>query len=75
MSLEKETAVSLAQQLAKQFATRADEADIKGELPQADVDDLKSSGYLGLSIPKEFGGYGLSLRDAVPNRWSIKAKA
>lgn len=65
MSLEKETAVSLAQQLAADFATRADEADTEGKLPQADVDALKSSGYLGLTIPKEFGGYGASLREAV----------
>ena len=65
MSSKQETAVSLAKQLAQDFATRADEADKAGTLPQADVDALKSSGYLGLTIPKEFGGYGLSLRDAV----------
>lgn len=65
MSSERETAVSLAQQLSQEFATRADAADKAGKLPQADVDALKSSGYLGLTIPKEFGGYGLSLRDAV----------
>ena len=65
MDYEKDTAVSLAEQLAKEFATRADEADKKGELPRADVEALKSSGYLGLTIPQEFGGYGASLREAV----------
>lgn len=60
-----ETAVILATTLAKQFATRADEADIAGALPAEDVAALKVSGYLGISVPREFGGYGLSLRDCV----------
>ncbi len=60
-----ETAVSLATTLAQQFASRADEADKAGVLPTEDVAALKESGYLGISIPREFGGYGLSLRDCV----------
>ncbi|MCL4265721.1 MAG: acyl-CoA/acyl-ACP dehydrogenase [Anaerolineae bacterium] len=60
-----QTAVTLAQQLAAEFAARAGEADRLGTLPQADVDSLKSSGYLGLSVPVEFGGMGLPLVDCV----------
>lgn len=60
-----ETAVSLATTLAEQFANRADEADREGVLPAEDVAALKESGYLGISVPREFGGYGLSLRDCV----------
>lgn len=59
------TAVSLAATLAEQFAARADEADREGVLPAEDVAALKESGYLGISVPREFGGYGLSLRDCV----------
>ena len=59
------TAVSLATSLAQQFATRADEADREGVLPAEDVAALKASGYLGISVPREFGGYGLSLRDCM----------
>ncbi len=59
------TAVSLATSLAQQFASRADEADRDGVLPAEDVTALKESGYLGISVPREFGGYGLSLRDCV----------
>lgn len=59
------TAVTTAKQLANEFATRADEADKAGALPQADVDALKRSGYLGLSIPRKYGGMGLSLYDCV----------
>jgi alkylation response protein AidB-like acyl-CoA dehydrogenase len=59
------TAVSLAKQLAVTFSTRADEADKNGALPAADVDQLRETGYLGISVPVEYGGQGLSLRDCV----------
>lgn len=59
------TAVDLAKQLAAQFASRADEADKQGALPAADVETLKASGYLGLSVPQAYGGQGLSLYDCV----------
>ncbi|MCA9925181.1 MAG: acyl-CoA/acyl-ACP dehydrogenase, partial [Anaerolineales bacterium] len=59
------TAVSLAKELSASIATRADAADEAGALPAEDVALLRESGYLGISVPKEFGGYGLSLRDCV----------
>ncbi len=55
----------LAHQLAGEFAARADEADRQGKLPAEDVQSLKDSGYLTISIPQEYGGYGLSLRDCL----------
>ncbi|VAW40302.1 hypothetical protein MNBD_CHLOROFLEXI01-1082, partial [hydrothermal vent metagenome] len=58
-------AVIIAKQLAAAFATRADEADKVGELPSEDVAALRSSGYLGISVDKAFGGLGLSLRDCI----------
>lgn len=51
--------------LAADVATRADEADRHACLPVADVSALKSSGFLQISVPKQFGGLGLSLRDCV----------
>jgi alkylation response protein AidB-like acyl-CoA dehydrogenase len=63
--MNKQTAVSLAQQLAADFATRADAADKQGALPAADVAALRQSGYLALSVPREFGGHGLSLAACV----------
>lgn len=59
------TAVTLAKQLAVAFSARADEADRLGALPPADVAALKESGYLGLSVPQEYGGLGLPLYDCV----------
>ena len=59
------TAVTLAGELAADFATRAANADKSGCLPGEDVAALQESGYLGLSIPLEFGGAGLSLHDCL----------
>jgi alkylation response protein AidB-like acyl-CoA dehydrogenase len=59
------TAVTIATTLAEQFASRADKADKEGTLPAEDVAALKESGYLGISVPRAFGGFGLSLRDCV----------
>lgn len=57
--------IDLAKELAKAFASRANEADQLGRLPEEDAALLKESGYLGLSIPRAFGGLELSLRDCV----------
>ncbi len=57
--------IELAAQLAQDFSTRADEADAIGKLPKEDIDALQESGYLGISVPKEYGGFGLSLKDCV----------
>jgi alkylation response protein AidB-like acyl-CoA dehydrogenase len=59
------SATELAQQLAQDIATRADEADRLGKLPVEDVRALKESGYLTLSVPREYGGQGLSMRDCL----------
>jgi len=65
MSASSTSAIELAQHLAQQFAARADEADRLGKLPNEDVQALKDSGYLGLSVPQEYGGQGLSLKECV----------
>lgn len=57
--------LDVARQLAQDIATRADEADKLGKLPAEDVQALKESGYLTLSVPREYGGQGLSMRDCL----------
>jgi alkylation response protein AidB-like acyl-CoA dehydrogenase len=59
------TELELARELAQQFALRADAADRQGRLPAEDVTVLRDSGYLTLSVPKAYGGWGLGLRDCV----------
>lgn len=58
-------AIALGRELAADFATRAAEADLDGRLPAEDVEQLRRSGYLGLSVPREYGGSGLSLVECV----------
>lgn len=55
----------MSREIAADIATRADEADRESRLPEEDIDLLKRSGYLGLSVPAQFGGYGCSLADCV----------
>jgi alkylation response protein AidB-like acyl-CoA dehydrogenase len=51
--------------LAKKFAERADKHDREGSFSFENVKELKEAGYLSLTIPKEFGGEGLSLYEFV----------
>lgn len=55
----------LADYLAQDVSTRADEADIQGKLPLEDVQALQNSGYLTISVPRQYGGQGASLLDCV----------
>jgi alkylation response protein AidB-like acyl-CoA dehydrogenase len=57
--------VAMARDLAEGVADRAAEADREGRLPEADVRALAESGYLGLTVPREYGGRGASMREAV----------
>ncbi len=57
--------IALAQQLATDFATRVEEADKQAKLPAEDVKALTESGYLLMSVPREYGGMGLTLRECV----------
>jgi len=63
--ISKTNAVELARLLARDFAQRADQADVLGKLPDADIEALKSSGYLTLNLPLEYGGQGLSMHDCL----------
>ena len=53
--------ISLAEELAEEFATRAAEVDREGRFPTENIDRLKETGYLSIAIPEEFGGLGADL--------------
>ncbi len=57
--------LELACTLAGEFASRAAAADHNGRLPPEDIQSLKASGYLGLNIPRAFGGHGLGMQACV----------
>ena len=55
-----------ARELARgNFAARAAEIDRTEEYPWNNVDEMNDAGFMGMTIPKEFGGLGLTFLDAV----------
>jgi butyryl-CoA dehydrogenase len=54
-----------ARDLARQFATRADEWDKTRAYCWPNVRDLTDAGLMGMTIPMEFGGKGASFYDVV----------
>ncbi len=53
-------AIEVATRLAAKFAEGAAERDAEGYLPIEELDALSQSGLLGINIPKEYGGAGVS---------------
>ncbi|MFC4808887.1 acyl-CoA dehydrogenase family protein [Paenibacillus sp. GCM10023250] len=63
---EKEEAwVRKAEALATRFAERAERHDREGSFPFDNFADLREAGYLRITVPKEYGGEELSLRELV----------
>jgi len=58
--------VELAEQHARDFATRADQHDRQGTFPFENVDALRKSGVMAACVPEELGGLGVnSIHDYV----------
>lgn len=57
-----EEAIQTAQQLAKQFHQEASERDRHRRLPIAELDAFSQSGLWAITIPREYGGTGVSYR-------------
>lgn len=65
MTMTREDITSMAQSVAAEIGTRADAADVAGQLPAEDITALRESGFLKLSVPSELGGWGRSLADCM----------
>ncbi|NDJ51817.1 MAG: acyl-CoA/acyl-ACP dehydrogenase [Chloroflexi bacterium] len=65
MTLTASSALDRIQSILPAIRERASQADRQGQLPTEDLDALRQSGYLTSSVPQDYGGWGLSLRDAV----------
>lgn len=53
------------------IASRAAEADQVGQLPAADVADLRACGYFAASVPAAHGGSGATLPDCVATQLQL----
>ncbi len=53
-------AIAVAQELAEEFEKDASERDRQRKLPYAEVQKLSQSGLLAITVPKEYGGAGVS---------------
>lgn len=63
---ERLTAIlGLADDLAARFAARAATYDREGSFPWEDLDDLRHTGFLALTVPRVYGGWGASLYELV----------
>ena len=56
-------AIRVAQTLAAEFAVEAADRDRTRRLPAAELDRFSGSGLWGITVPKAYGGAGVSLRD------------
>ena len=49
----------------KHFACRAAEVDRSEQYPWGNIKHLTNAGFIGMTIPKQYGGQGLSYMDAI----------
>ncbi|MEC1716971.1 acyl-CoA dehydrogenase family protein [Schinkia azotoformans] len=52
-------------ELSQRFLTRAAKVDEEGSFPFENISELKNSGYTELTLPKKYGGEGISLYDLI----------
>jgi alkylation response protein AidB-like acyl-CoA dehydrogenase len=52
-------------ELADKFSDRAAEHDREASFPFDNYEDMQAAGYLRLTVPEEFGGFGASLHELV----------
>ncbi len=57
--------IAMASELATTFAKRAKENDWAGRFPVENYKDLQQSGYLTLTVPRDFGGWGADLLEVT----------
>lgn len=57
--------VTIAQELAETFAHRAAQYDWEGKFPFENYEDLQKSGYLTLTVPRVYGGWGADVLEVT----------
>lgn len=57
--------LELMKTLATRFQSRAHKVDAEGGFPFDNIQDLKDTGYTTLTVPKKYGGNGISLYEMI----------
>ncbi|MBS4216070.1 MULTISPECIES: acyl-CoA dehydrogenase family protein [Neobacillus] len=57
--------LELMKTLANRFQSRAHKVDVEGGFPFDNIQDLKDTGYTTLTVPKKYGGKGISLSEMI----------
>ncbi|MCH6267520.1 acyl-CoA dehydrogenase family protein [Neobacillus citreus] len=57
--------LELMKTLANRFQSRAHKLDAEGGFPFDNIQDLKDTGYTTLTVPKKYGGKGISLYEMI----------
>lgn len=60
-----EEKINLMKEMSERFLERAAKVDEEGSFPYENIQELVDSGYTQLTIPKEYGGAGISLFELV----------
>ena len=60
LTAEQQRIITLAKDLAKEFAPQAEQHDREGSFPFENITRLKEIGYTTMTTPKEYGGWGAS---------------
>lgn len=60
LTSEQERIITLAKDLAKEFAPRAEQHDREGSFPFENIARLKETGYTTMTTPQEYGGWGVT---------------
>lgn len=61
MTVSDKVGIALADQLGRQFEAGAAEADRENRLPVENYDALVKTGYVAMTVPREYGGDGATL--------------
>ena len=59
------TSKLLSDAMLERFRTRAPGYDRENRFFQEDFDDLRQAGYLGIAVPRELGGHGLTFAECM----------
>ena len=65
----------LSEELLAQIHQRAAQYDLENAWPKEDYEALKEAGYYKAFVPKEYGGYGLSLQEIAQEQTRLAMAA